>query len=96
MVIKKVLEQYQAHELHWSADLVIALEKTRPGLALDWAAECARSLVAHAAPPESRTKLFNWVNELSQLRSTADVTSLLETSNPLLLCLRSSWLAQQR
>jgi hypothetical protein len=81
MLTQQVLEQYHAHDLYWSADLVVALEKVRPGLALDWATECARSLVAHAAPAESREKLSNWVDELPQLRSTADAPSLLEKSN---------------
>ena len=80
MLTQHALKQYHAHDLYWSADLVVALEEVRTGLALEWATECARSLVAHAAPPESKEMLLSRLVELSQSK-TADGASLLEKSN---------------
>jgi hypothetical protein len=81
MLTQRVLEQYHAHDLYWSADLVVALEEVRLGLALDWATECARSLVSHAAPAESKEQLSNWVVDLARLRRTLDSSVLWEKSN---------------
>jgi hypothetical protein len=81
MLTQQALKQYDAHDLHWSADLVAAMEGIRPGMALEWATECARSLVAHAAPPESKEKLLNWLDELLKSKSIADGSNLLEKSN---------------
>jgi hypothetical protein len=78
MLTQQALERYHAHKLHWSAKLVSALENVQPSLALDWAIECARSLVIQAAPQDSREKLLRWLDDLSQAKVPAEESNVME------------------
>ncbi len=81
MLTDHALEQYRDNDLHWSADLVVALENVRLGLALEWAIECAKSLVTHAGAPESKERLLRWLEELSQAETLSNGSALLKQSD---------------
>jgi len=80
IITEKALEQYRAHDPHWSAELMAALEDLRSGLSLEWGIECAKSLVSHAAPLETRGTLLTWLNQLLEFKQTANALTLLEKS----------------
>jgi hypothetical protein len=78
MLTQQALEQYHAHDVYWPADLMVALENVRLGLALEWAAECIKSLVVQAAPPETKERLLNWLAGVTRTSGTADGSDLME------------------
>jgi hypothetical protein len=78
MLTQRALEQYRAQDVYWPADLMVALENVRLGLAFEWAAECVKSLVVQAAPPESKERLLNWLAGVHRTNATADGSDLME------------------
>jgi hypothetical protein len=75
MLVKQVQEAYQAGELYWPADLMVELEKTRPGRTLEWATECMKRLLENA-PPVDKEKQLRWLSELSSARASPVVAQL--------------------
>ncbi len=78
MLTQQALEQYNAQDLYWPADLMVALENVRLGLALEWATECIKSLVVQAAPPESKERLLNWLTGVTRTGGMTDGSDLME------------------
>ena len=78
MLIQQVMEQYHAQHPYWPADLMVVLENVRLGLTLEWVAECIKSLVVQAAPPESKESLLNWLARVTRTRDMADGSDLMD------------------
>jgi hypothetical protein len=81
MLTEQALELYHDHDPHWSADLVVALERVRPGLALEWATECAKALVDNVTLSGEKKKQLNWLDELAHSKTATDWSSLMDKSN---------------
>jgi hypothetical protein len=79
MLVKQVQEAYQAGELYWPADLMVELEKRRPGRTLEWAIECMKALLEND-PPVDKEKQLRWLSELSSARPNPVVAELRDKS----------------
>jgi len=79
MLVKQVQEAFQAGDLYWPADLMVELEKKRPGRTLDWAIECMKALLENA-PPVDKEKQVRWLSELSSARVNPIVAELRDKS----------------
>lgn len=77
MLTDNAREQYESGDIYWPAKLVLELEDKAPGRALNWAIECAKTLIENVSP-ERKEQLLEWLSNLSASQDNPHSDELMD------------------